>query len=107
MGNKNCLKPFQFGLTGVQQKCGGLRFALFCIIVLCVISSFARQNWLLYLNCILDFMSIGIVSANSVESDLRCTSRFYFDSVTLMSQKPCQHDNKCDCSETNGYNIPK
>ena len=23
--------------------------------------------------------------------------------VTLMSQKPCQHNNKCDCSKTNGY----
>ena len=47
---------------------------------------------------------------NYVESDLGCTSRIYFDNVTLTlynvtltSQKPCQHNNKCDCSKTNGY----
>ena len=45
--------------------------------------------------------------ANSVESDLGCTSRVYFDNVTLTSQKPCQYNNKFDCSETNGYNIPQ
>ena len=46
---------------------------------------------------------------NSVESDLGCTSRIYFDNVTLTlhnvtlaSQKPCQHNNKCDRSKTNG-----
>ena len=46
---------------------------------------------------------------NPVESDLRCTSRIYFDNMTLTShnvmltsQKPCQHNNKCDCSKTNG-----
>ena len=43
---------------------------------------------------------------NFVESDLRCTSRIYFDNmmltlhnVTLTSQKPCQHNNKCDYSK--------
>ena len=43
---------------------------------------------------------------NFVESDLRCTSRIYFDymilmlhSVMLTSQKPCQHKTKCDCSK--------
>ena len=49
--------------------------------------------------------SIKTASTNSVESDLGCTSRVYFDNVTLTSQKPCQHNNMCDCSETNGYNI--
>ena len=44
-------------------------------------------------------------SANSLESDLRCTPRVYFDIVT--SQKPCQYNNKFDCSKTNGYNIPQ
>ena len=51
-------------------------------------------------------------STNSVESDLGCTSRIYLDNVTLTShnvaltlQKPCQYNNKFDCSETNGYNI--
>ena len=36
----------------------------------------------------------------------------YFDNVILMlhnvtltSQKPCQHNNKCDCSKTNGYKL--
>ena len=50
--------------------------------------------------------------ANSVESDLGCTSRIYFDNVTLIlhnvtlkSQKPCQHNNKCDCSKTNSYKL--
>ena len=44
----------------------------------------------------------------SVESDLGCTLRIYFDNVmltlhnvTLTSQKPCQHNNRCDCSKTN------
>ena len=52
--------------------------------------------------------------ANSRESDLRCMLRVYFDNVTLtshnvmlMSQKPFQYNNKFDCSETNGYNIPQ
>ena len=56
---------------------------------------------------------IGTASTNSVESDLGCTSRFYFDNVTLMShnvtltsQKPCQYNNKFDCSITEGINIP-
>ena len=46
-------------------------------------------------------MTIGTASANSVESDLGCTSRIYFDNVKLTlhnvmltSQKPCQHNNK-------------
>ena len=53
-------------------------------------------------------------SANYVESDLGCTSRICFDNVgdnvkltldnvTLTSQKPSQHNNKCECSKTNGY----
>ena len=53
---------------------------------------------------------IGTASANSVESDLGSTSRIYFDNVsltlhnmTLKSLKPCQHNNKCDCSKTNCY----
>ena len=52
------------------------------------------------------------ITWNSVESDLGCTSMIYFDNVTLtlhnvtlMSQKPCQHNNKCDCSKTNGYSV--
>ena len=46
---------------------------------------------------------------NSVESDLGCTLGIYFDNmtmtlhnVTLASQRPCQLNNKCDCSKTNG-----
>ena len=56
----------------------------------------------------------GTALANSMESDLGCTLRIYFDNVTLMlhnvtltSQKPCQHKNKCDCSKTNGYKCLK
>ena len=56
--------------------------------------------------------SIGTASANSVESDLGCTPRVYFDYVMLTShyvmvtsQKPFQCNDKFDCSETNGYNI--
>ena len=37
-------------------------------------------------------------SANSMESDLECTSIVYFDNVTLTSQKPYQHNNTFDCS---------
>ena len=55
---------------------------------------------------------IGTASVNSVESDLGCTLRVYFDNATLTShnmtltlQKPCQYNNKLNCSETNGYNI--
>ena len=29
------------------------------------------------------------------------------DNVTLTSQKPCQYNNKFDCSKTNGYDIPQ
>ena len=54
------------------------------------------------------------IPRNSVKSDLGCTSRIYFDNVTLTlhnvtltSQKPYQYNNKFDCSETNGYNIPQ
>ena len=46
---------------------------------------------------------MGTASANSVESDLGCTPRIYFDNVTLTlynvtltSLKPCQHNNKCE-----------
>ena len=53
-------------------------------------------------------------SANSMESDLRCTSTIYFDNVmltlhnvTLTSQKPCQYNNKFECGETNDYNSPQ
>ena len=49
-----------------------------------------------------------------VESELGCTSRVYFDhvtlkshNVTLTSQKPCQYNNTFDCSKTNGYSIPQ
>ena len=48
-------------------------------------------------------LSIGTASANSVESDLGCTSRIYFDNVTLTLHKPRQHNNMCDCSKKNGY----
>ena len=40
---------------------------------------------------------------NSLESDLECTLKTYFDNMILTSQKPCQHNNKCDCSKTNGF----
>ena len=33
---------------------------------------------------------IVTASVNFMESDLRCTSRVYFDNVILTSQKPCQ-----------------
>ena len=48
---------------------------------------------------------------NSIESDLRSTSKIYFDNVTLTlhnatltSKKPYQHNKQCDCSKTNGKN---
>ena len=55
------------------------------------------------------------IPQNSMESDHRCTSSIYFANsgdnvpltlynVTLPSQKPCLHNNKCDCSKTNGLN---
>ena len=54
------------------------------------------------------FIAIGTASANSVESDLRCTSRVYLDNVTLTShnvtltsQKPSQYNSN---SETKSYN---
>ena len=60
------------------------------------------------------FMNIQI-PGNSVESEHGCTSRIYFDNagdnvtltlynVTLTTQKPCLHNNKCDCSKTNSLN---
>ena len=53
------------------------------------------------------------IQPNSEESDHGCTSRIYFDkagdnmtltlyNVALTSRKPCYHNNKCDCSKTNG-----
>ena len=53
------------------------------------------------------------IPRNFVESDQGCTSRIYFDNtgdnvtltlynVTLKSHEPCSHNNKCDCSKTNG-----
>ena len=55
-------------------------------------------------------LSIGTSSTNFVESDLGYTSRIYFHyvtftlhNVTLTAQKPCQHNNKCECSKNNGY----
>ena len=58
--------------------------------------------------------TIRTASANSVKSDLGCTSRVYFVNVTLtshnrtlMSQKPCQYNNRSNCSKANGYNIPQ
>ena len=53
------------------------------------------------------------IPRNSMESDHGCTSRIYFDNagdnmtltlykVMLTSQKPCLHNNKCDCSKSNG-----
>ena len=37
-----------------------------------------------------DRAPIGTASINSMESDLGCKSRVYFDNVTLTPQKPCQ-----------------
>ena len=52
----------------------------------------------------------GPIIWNSVESDPGCTSRLYFENVTLTlhnvtlaSQKPCQHNNKCDCNKADCY----
>ena len=53
------------------------------------------------------WFTIGAALANSVKSDLRFTWRVYFDKVTPTSQKPCQHNNKCDWSKTNSYNFPQ
>ena len=39
-----------------------------------------------------------LIPWNSVKSDLGCTLRIYSDNVTLMSQKPCQHNNTYDCN---------
>ena len=45
---------------------------------------------------------------------LKCHLQFAADNIfnilhnmMLTSQKPCQYNNKFDCSETNGYNIPQ
>ena len=38
--------------------------------------------------------AIGTASANSVESDLGCTSNVYFNNMSLTSQDPCKHNNK-------------
>ena len=50
--------------------------------------------------------SMGTASAKipwySAESVLGC-KWIYFDSVTLTSQKQCQHNYKCDYSKENGY----
>ena len=75
----------------------------------CGESAASKKRALRLLDQIQFKVPIGFASANSVESDLGCTSRFYFDNVTLTlynvtltSQNPCQHNHKCDCSRTNG-----
>ena len=52
------------------------------------------------------------IPLDSVELNLGCTSRIYFDNVTLTkhnltltSQKICQYNNKFDCSKSKGYNL--
>ena len=58
---------------------------------------------------------VGRFRGLTVESDHGCTSRIFLDNarnnvtqtlynVTLMSQKPCKHNNKCDCSKANDLN---
>ena len=37
-------------------------------------------------------VTIHTALVNSMESDLGCSLRVFFDKVTLMSQKPCQHN---------------
>ena len=54
---------------------------------------------------LLDVTSMGYASANSVESDLGCTLTVYFDNVTLLSQRPCQHNNKSDCLQHSTINV--
>ena len=55
------------------------------------------------------------IPQNSVQSDLGCTSRIFFDNtgdnvtltlyyVALTSYNPCYHNNKSDSSNTNGLN---
>ena len=55
------------------------------------------------------------IPRNSMESDHGCTSRIYFDNaddnvtltlynVMLTSHNSCEHNNKCDCNKTNGFN---
>ena len=55
-------------------------------------------------------LSIRTALANFVESNLGCTSRIYFDNVTLTlhnvtltSHKQYHHNNKYDCNKTNVY----
>ena len=48
------------------------------------------------------------IPRNSMESDHGCTSRIFFDNagdnVTLTSQKPCLHNNKCDAATQTALN---
>ena len=60
--------------------------------------------WSLFIDAV---CTIRAELANIVESDLGRTASIYFDNVTLTSQKLCQQNNKCDCSEMTGYNIPR
>ena len=69
-----------------------------------------QENLALYDNKRLQVHAIIIASANSMQSDLGCTSRIYLDNVTmtlhnvtLASQKPCHHNNKCECSKQTVY----
>ena len=58
-------------------------------------------------------ITIGTAAANSVEfrgirprmyiKELLDNVMLTLHNVTLISQKQCQHNNKCDCSKTNGY----
>ena len=68
----------------------------------CINKSYTRSTS----SCFSDYWVNRNCLSNSVKSDRGCTSRIFFDNVTLMlhnvtltSQKPCQHNNKCDCSK--------
>ena len=40
------------------------------------------------------FETASVILWNSVESDLGCTSRIYFENETLTLQIPCKYNNK-------------
>ena len=71
------------------------------------------ENTYIVGDCLVSYSAVGTASTNAVESDLRCTSSIYFDNVTLslhnvtLTVQLGQYNNKFNCSETNGYNIPQ
>ena len=113
--------PFQGGTSFVDLLCFCSVLCLLCFVRVCLYVlcghllgkgwPLGSRLWCLLWVCHFPIGILGQVWYLIVSIPDLCTityfytSRVYFDNVTLTSQKPWQHNNKCDCSKTNAMNI--